>query len=276
MDIRKAEVTLDPSEVPYDVTFVIEECGSEVKAHKLIMAMGSPMCLKQFYGELKEIEGKIVIKSTTKDAFTTMVDFFYGKEVNWEKKTAEELFEIANMAEKYQVVALKEKIDWAARNCLHISEETVVTIAAVAKNYSQFEDLNNTILFKCTEFLSSILQVRDDCCEFAIKYSGTELSNVAFTLLAGMKNVKPPVKRCCELKTCRRGKPMLEITDFQVGDTVRFNPDGILGDHQVDEEIVKDIADTYDGVIYLDEDHWETYGYPIKYHDAATFLFCKC
>ena len=50
MDIRKTKVVLDPSDIPYDITFVIEECGSEVKAHKLIMAMGSPMCIKQFYG----------------------------------------------------------------------------------------------------------------------------------------------------------------------------------------------------------------------------------
>ena len=50
MDIRKTKVVLDPSKIPFDITFVIEECGSKVKAHKFIMAMGSPMCIKQFYG----------------------------------------------------------------------------------------------------------------------------------------------------------------------------------------------------------------------------------
>ena len=77
MDLRKTEVTLDPSEIPYDITFAIEECGSEVKAHKLIMAMGSPVCVKQFYGELKEIEGKIIIKGI----LSWSANFLYVREL---------------------------------------------------------------------------------------------------------------------------------------------------------------------------------------------------
>ena len=100
VDIRKSGITLDPSEIPYDTTFVIEECGSKVKAHKLIMAMSSPVCMKQFYGELKEINSDIVIKGATKDAFITMIDYFYGKKVDWKKKTQEEFFEIANLKNK--------------------------------------------------------------------------------------------------------------------------------------------------------------------------------
>ena len=77
MDIRKTKVVLYPSKIPFDITFVIEECGSKVKAHKFIMAMGSPMCMKQFYGGwgLPENKSEIVIQSTTKEAFVTKVDF---------------------------------------------------------------------------------------------------------------------------------------------------------------------------------------------------------
>ena len=184
MDIRKTEITLDPSEIPYDITFVMEECGSKVEAHKFIMAMSSPICLKQFYGDLKEIKSEIVIKSATKDAFCTMVDYFYGKEVDWEKKTVEDCFEIANMAEKYQVNALKEKIEMAVREFLHLSEENVVIVSAIAKKYSQFEDLANYILEKCREFLSSVLILPDEYCEYAKKYVGSELAEVAFELQA--------------------------------------------------------------------------------------------
>ena len=132
MDIRKSEITLDPTEIPHDITFVIEECGSKVKAHKLIMAMSSPMCMQQFYGELKELNDEIVIKDASKDAFCTMIDYFYGKEVDWKKKTVEELFGIANMAEKYQVSSLKEKIPGAVE-FLEVNEENVVIIAAKAE-----------------------------------------------------------------------------------------------------------------------------------------------
>ena len=53
MDIRKSTVILDPSEIPFDIKFVFEDCGSKVMAHKWIMDMGSPVCIKQFYGESK-------------------------------------------------------------------------------------------------------------------------------------------------------------------------------------------------------------------------------
>ena len=81
MDIRKSRAVLDPSDVPFDITFVIEDCGTKVRAHKLIMAMGSPVCKKQFYGELKETTDEIVIKDTTRNAFAAMVDTFYAGRV---------------------------------------------------------------------------------------------------------------------------------------------------------------------------------------------------
>ena len=290
MDIRKTEITLDPSEIPYDITFVIEECGSKVEAHKFIMAMSSPICLKQFYGDLKEIKSEIVIKSATKDAFFTMIDYFYGKKVDWEKKSVEELFEIANMAEKYQVNALKEKLEVAVQKFLHLTKENVVNVAAIAKNYSQFENLSNSILSKCREFLSSVMTVRADYCEYADKYAGSELAGVAFGLLAEMKNVSPTSKECCKLNPCRRGTPMLEISDFKVGDMVQFNPGA--KDHVATEEHRRNCVEGAVGVvkgtrfytdrgvrrpvISLDGGNWRPGGYWMKYKNVPTFLFCNC
>ena len=283
MDISKSGITLDPSDIPYDITFVIEDCGSKVKAHKLIMAMCSPVCMKQFYGELKEIDGDIVIKDATKDAFITMIDYFYGKKVDWEKKAVEELFEIANMAEKYQVNTLKVKIEGAVQKYLHLDEENFVSVAAVAKNYSQFENLAKTDFMKCQEFLSSILAVYDDYyIEYADKYACSELAVVAFKLLAGMKRVSP--KKCCKLKTCRRGKPMLEKSDFVVGERVQFNPEGMDPDvtdvqrRSRVEGVVKQIrlSDYYVTFIELDGDFWYQDGYCMREKNVATFLFCNC
>ena len=281
---------LDPSEIPYDITFVIEECGSTVRAHKLIMAMGSPMCKKQFFGELREKKHEIVIESTTKDAFVTMVDFIYGEEVDWSKKTIEDLFDITNLAEKYQLDALKEEIEEAAKR-FPFSEQNVVSSASTAEKFSQlFENLAETILMKCREFLSSLLVVREDFCEFADKYAETELAVVALKLVAGMKNVKPTVltikptvKTCCQLKTCRRGKPMLNRSEFKVGDRVKIKPDAkdwAVTDSQrmsSAEGAVIDISST-NLICWREAGDWNRNDdlYQIKYDGAATFLFCKC
>ena len=273
MDIRKTHVVLDPSEIPFDVTFVIEECGSEVKAHKFIMGMGSPMCMKQFYGALKEIEDTIVIKSTTKDAFVTMVNVFYGKKVDLAEKTIEELFDIANLAEKYQVEALKEEIEEAAKN-FPLDEDNVVIVASIAEEFSQFQNLNNTIIRACRRFLLTVLKRPEDFFGFAEKYSGTELANVAFKLLA--------VKSCCELKTCRRGKPMLNLSDFKVGKMVKINPeakDCDVTDAQRRngvEGTIAWIARHESPLVFLKEPHWYSGGYNIEYENVATFLFCYC
>ena len=136
MDIKKTKVVLDPLDIPFDITFVIEECGSEIKAHKLIMAMGSPMCKKQFFGELRENKHEILIVNTTKDAFVTLVDFLYGKEVDWAKKTIKDLFDVANMAEEYQIDALTEEIEEAAKR-FPFAEQNVVLSAATAEQFSE-------------------------------------------------------------------------------------------------------------------------------------------
>ena len=66
--------------------------------------------------------------------------------MDWGKKSVEEIFDIANMAEKYQVDALKENIEVAAAEFLHLNEKNVVNVAAIAKHYSHFEDLANSVV----------------------------------------------------------------------------------------------------------------------------------
>ena len=70
------------------------------------------------------------------------------------------------------------------------------------------------------------MKVRDDCCKFAEKYVGSELAVVALELLAEMKKASPTVKGCrkCKLKSCRRGKHMLNSSAFELGERVQFNP----------------------------------------------------
>ena len=279
MDIRKSRVILDPSEVPFDITFVIEDCGSKVRAHKWIMAMGSPVCMKQFYGELRETSDEILIKKTTKSAFVTMVDTFYGKDIMWMSKSAEEIFRIADIAEKYQVDVLKEDVEEALRE-FPLNKENVVIVASIAESYGElFEAPANTLLQSCAIFLTSVLLVKEDFVNFAVKYSKTSYADVALRLLALMDEVPPPLIQCCGLKTCRRGKPMMSFRDFKVGDTVQINPGGKERNvtpkqlREGDKGVVREI---FSNVILLEGGDWSSQGYFITRSGYATFLFCKC
>merc|ERR1711955_177294 len=101
-------------------------------------------------------------------------------------------------------MGLKEEIVEAAER-FPFSKQNVLPSASTAEKFGQlFENLAETILTKCREFLYSLLVVRgEDFCEFADKYAETELAVVALKLVAGMKKGKPTVETCCELKTCR-------------------------------------------------------------------------
>ena len=270
MDIRKSSAVLDPSDVPYDITFVIDHCGSEVRAHKLIMAMGSPVCKKQFFGELKETTEEIVIKNTTINAFAVLVDTFYGKEIKWATKTAEELFEIADMAEKYQVEGLMRDVDEAMKE-YPIKGEDVVEVAYIAEVYSRFKIPSQTLLQTCAKFLTSVLLVQKDFAAFSAKYSETAYAEVVLKLFALMEQVIPPLPSCCGLTKCRRGKPMMLLRDFVVGDIVKLNSVGTdLGVCGTVEKIYP-ISPRGEEVVNV-----EGYDYDVSYEGCANFFFCKC
>ena len=188
-------MVLNPSLIPTDVTFVIEQCASQVKAHKLILAMGSPVWLKQFYGSLaKKDEKTITIKETTKESFETMVDFLYGKEIDWKVKTVEGLFNIANMAEKYHIDALTESVKNALKE-YPLDENNVVICAYHANEYQQFEELSKVLLLHCSQFLKWIFISKEDYEKFAAKYCDSQLGETAFKLLGMMHKVASVVKK---------------------------------------------------------------------------------
>merc|ERR1719318_13187 len=191
MDLRKCSVPLNPSLVPTDVTFVISQCGSEVKAHRWVMAMGSPVLQKQFYGGLATgTEERISVQETTKEAFVRMVDFLYGKVINWEVLTVEELFNIANMAEKYHIDALKENVKKSLQT-YPLSEDNVVMCASIAREYHQFVELSQELFLHCTEFLKSVVVKAEDYEAFAAKYCDSDLGETAIKLLGMMSKVAP-------------------------------------------------------------------------------------
>jgi len=279
MDIRKSKISMNPSVLPTDVTFVFKQGDgeAEVKAHKFVIAMGSPVFATQFYGKFKEPKDRIAMKDTTKEAFETMIEYIYGNTVDWVNMTVEKLFAIANMAEKYQVGNLMNEVDEAAVEFSVVDNDDAIAIASTAREFSQFEGLRDLLLKRCSSYLKTTLQ---DIVELAAKYADTDKSDIVFKLIAMMNDVKAEeVENCCRKESCRRGQPILDTSDLSEGDTVAFSSDGYLRQYfdEGDEEgIVVEIVDH--DFIHVKVHHGNSsFGFFMKdQRGIPRFSFCKC
>ena len=115
--------------------------------------------------------------------------------------TVDELFNIANMAEKYQIDALKESVK-KALEAYPLDENNVVICASHAREYHQFEELSQALLLHCTKFLKSVVVKAEDYEVFAAKYCESDLGETAIKLLGKMSKIVPvpAVKRSEENK----------------------------------------------------------------------------
>eukprot|EP00092_Neocalanus_flemingeri_P017120 GFUD01018515.1.p1 GENE.GFUD01018515.1~~GFUD01018515.1.p1 ORF type:complete len:285 (-),score=57.88 GFUD01018515.1:89-943(-) len=219
--------SLDPSfGIPTDVTFQILTSGKEIQAHKYVLALASPVFKKQFFGDAKETKDLIPVPETTEESFKTMIDFTYGKEIDWKKMTIEELFNVANMAKKYLIDTLMKEIQKVFEE-VHITEENVVTVAATAEAFDQFQDISDTLVLHCAKFLKSVLKTQDQFVKYAAKHANTEMTQTALSLISKFPEVSPAEKQCGKCgKDCRQGKGLLTSDHIAVGDRVLINDQG--------------------------------------------------
>jgi len=264
---------LDPSPIPTDVKFVMAHCGSVVEAHKFVLAMGSQVFMKQFFGLLKETEEMVPVKETSKESFVVMIDFLYGKKIYLKTKNVEELFDVANLAEKYHIKSLMDAVKKAVEE-YPLKEDNVVLCASLALQFDQFEAPSQALLMNCAKFLKSILKTVEDFEAFAEKYSETGLSDVAFKLQGMMSKVPHGCK------DCRRGKVITNIDDIKKGDKVMFNPEAkepdVNDDLKGKEMRVASIepeSQVIEATVAIGGYRTDFY---FEYEGSFTFLFCKC
>ena len=143
-------------------------------AHKMQLARISKVRRRRFYGGFEETSDVVDIRGTTAQAFETMINFVYQRECGLERKTFEELFEIANLAEMYDI----ENLMWLVQGSLilvQINLGNVVELAHIAKRLSVFSYFNTTeyeyLLSKCCRFLQRKL------CTHVIDFSGLKFSS---------------------------------------------------------------------------------------------------
>ena len=154
---------LNPSSnIPRDAKFQVMDRAGKVdvilEAHKIILALHSDHFKNAFFGSgifFKENEeGIVVIKDTTKEAFEDFVLFNYEKRVELEKKTLPELFELLNLAERYQVRELKERVVNLIKN-FPISISNVTEVAATSYHFPQFKEESESLYANCLAFLGA-------------------------------------------------------------------------------------------------------------------------
>ena len=79
-------------------------------AHKFLLALASPIFRTGFYGAQFQEENKIEMKETTLDAFKTMLSIIYKRPVNFKNMSVDLVFELVNLAERYDLLKLKAKL----------------------------------------------------------------------------------------------------------------------------------------------------------------------
>lgn len=146
--------TTDPP-LPFDVAFNIIEGGivtEQILAHRYLLATCSSVFCTEFFGLLAEKRKIIPIKETTGHAFNFLLQYMYGFSLDYDEITVDQLFEILNLAERYDVAVLKEHITEKLAEFAVIVEE-VVEVAQVALAYSHFETASNSVLLTCSRIV---------------------------------------------------------------------------------------------------------------------------
>ncbi|KFM73551.1 BTB/POZ domain-containing protein 3, partial [Stegodyphus mimosarum] len=128
-----------------DVTFEVGAEGKPFKAHKLILALVSPVFEAMFYGGLAEKGEKVVIPDIAPEGFDCLLRYIYTEEVSF--KNASEAFMTCTAAEKYCIPHLKGLSEYFISDC----ELTAENVWIFLEN-SLFLGMK-VVTEKCLEFL---------------------------------------------------------------------------------------------------------------------------
>ena len=188
------ESLLDPElGIPFDVHFDIED-GAGTKlgtlgGHKAILALKSSVFKAMLYGPMKETVPHIQIKMTSLPAFKALLQYIYGVDEVWSAwfVDVKELFLITDLAQRYDLPGLQQKVKKHAAGLLY-PKDRVVEIAQVAEQFHVFAELSDILLMNCANFLLAILETPKHLKDFVSEWSSAgksaEESSAALRLLA--------------------------------------------------------------------------------------------
>ena len=159
---------LPDSDIPPDVCFIVKEVdetdgvdsiGKSIRAHKLLLAGSSSVFRGQFFGSMKETGEVVEVKNTSPEAFGTMIRYIYRSPGATTFTLAaiscpQELIEVHELANRYQIRGLKEMTD-SALDALVITRDNMIFTASIAEKYknTEFEEISKKLQMRCLKFL---------------------------------------------------------------------------------------------------------------------------
>merc|ERR1719347_952849 len=130
-------------------------------AHKFILASFSPVFKKMLYGNLKETKDVIQVRQTTAEAFALLIDYFYQVDINCEELTIFELFDLVNLAERYDVPELMNELT-RQMEIVPITMKNIMEVSITASKFSYFEAASSALLLNCAKvFKENVVKDKD-------------------------------------------------------------------------------------------------------------------
>ena len=178
---------LEPSfGIPTDVTFKImgfkhpefensqenEVLLGEVTGHRVILALLSPVFRRGFFGPATDSEDTVPVRQTTLEAFKLMIEYVYNKDIDWSRLPVLELYDVVNLAEKYDIPGLMEQVKTQMEK-ITLTMEDVVDVYDTAAQFTQFPTVSDPLILKCVNFLQENLGTSKELLAFAVKQSGS-------------------------------------------------------------------------------------------------------
>ena len=193
------KVFLSPdSDLPPDICFLVpgedDTSSKTIRAHRWALAGVSPVFRAQFCGPMKDEREVIEVEKTTSEAFQTLIDFIYRhprQDVFLINNTScpQKLFELLELAERYQVLDLKHLVNEVLQNFV-VTRENMIFAATVASNYKAlFEDSSVTLSMKCLKFLHTTTKDSEDVFDL-IEDTMNNFPEASLDILLELKKVK--------------------------------------------------------------------------------------
>jgi len=197
--------------IPFDVTLeIVEKCGDDtnnqvkgdkrvVKAHKMNLATFSSVFRAMFFGPMKESKDIILIKETTIEAFEKLIDYFYQVDIDCGEVGIIGLFDIVNLAERYNVPELKEELK-EQMGKVPIAMDNLMEVVAISSKFSHFEDVASTLLLNCAKLFQREVHTAADQLQFMLdqRTRGESAAVAALDILALSKTL--PALECGNCK----------------------------------------------------------------------------
>ncbi|XP_071125673.1 BTB/POZ domain-containing protein 6-like [Mytilus edulis] len=99
-------------------SFQLNKNMAQIPAHKMILALGSPVFKAMFYGSFPQSEGDIRIEDITLDTFKIMLKYLYTDHLQLSKDS---VFPLMYAAQKYQIAGLISKCENYQQNELAVN-----------------------------------------------------------------------------------------------------------------------------------------------------------